>query len=288
MYESEANKIKTAVKSAYSEMVEQQHGCCGGAGHAVMKGRLVQLAGYAEDELARLPDDAVVNAFGCGNPLALCGVKEGDVVLDIGSGAGIDCFLAAQLVGPSGRVIGIDMTPAMLEKARANAKRYGYTNVEFRAGDAENMPVDDASVDWIISNCVINLAPDKDKVFAEMARVLEPGGRFSVSDIVLGAKLPQEIKSSIAALVGCIAGALPEAEYLEKMRRAGLADVKVEERLVYTREQLACFGEDALSEVPIRDRISNVEELLAKMDGQIWNAKITGRRRGGPPRCGKH
>jgi len=160
------------------------------------------------------------------------------VVLDIGSGAGIDCLIAAEKVGAEGKVIGLDMTPAMLERARANAREAGADNVEFRKGEADDMPVENDSVDWVISNCVINLAPDKGKVFGEVARILKPGGRVSISDIVLGDDLPEEVVKSVDALVGCVAGAIKEADYLEEMRMAGLVDVEVTERMVYGAKEI--------------------------------------------------
>lgn len=275
------SEIKELVKTAYAKAISQPgSGCCGGASATVseMKGNLVKLAGYTPDELNRLPADAVTNAFGCGNPLAFSGVKAGDVVLDIGSGAGIDCLLAAEKVGVTGRVIGIDMTPAMIEKARDNAHRAGAANVEFRLGDADNMPVADAAVDWVISNCVINLAPDKDKVFSEIYRVLKPGGRVAISDIVLGTGLPEAIRDDVEALVGCVAGALQEQVYLQKMRDAGLENVTVTDRIIYAKEQvlgLAENNDDGGCSSPVKyDRRENLEQI----EGQVWSARIAARK----------
>ncbi len=165
--------------------------------------------------------------FGCGNPVAIASLKEGDVVLDLGSGAGFDAFLAAQRVGTIGRVIGVDMTPEMLEKARAHAAKGNYPNVEFRLGEIEKLPVEDNSVDVIISNCVINLSPEKERVFAEAFRVLKPGGRLMVSDLVLVKDLPAALKESVEAYVGCLAGAIRKEDYLNCISLAGFRDVKV-------------------------------------------------------------
>ncbi len=182
---------------------------------------------YAAEELVDLPDSVTEASLGCGNPTAIAGLRPGEVVLDLGSGGGIDCFLAAKKVGPEGRVIGLDMTPDMIKLARRNAKKVGATNVDFRYGEMEDIPLQDGSVDVIISNCVINLSPDKDAVFREAFRVLRPGGRISVSDIVIDGRLPQSIRSRLDAWAGCIAGALDESDYLGKMRAAGFEDVEV-------------------------------------------------------------
>jgi SAM-dependent methyltransferase len=185
-----------------------------------------QTIGCSGEELGSIPEGANLG-LGCGNPTALASLKEGEVVLDLGSGAGIDCFLAANAVGRSGSVVGVDMTPEMLEKARGNALKGGYRNVEFRLGEIENLPVADNSVDVVISNCVINLSPNKDRVFKEAYRVLRPGGRVMVSDIVLLRELPADIKDSIQAYVGCVAGAVSKGEYLATVEAAGFTGVEV-------------------------------------------------------------
>ncbi len=187
---------------------------------------LSKAIGYSDEELESIPDGANLG-LGCGNPAALASLKAGEVVLDLGAGAGIDCFLAAEAVGQNGKVIGVDMTPEMIENARENARKDGYRNVEFRLGEIENLPVADNSVDAIISNCVINLSPDKGRVFKEAYRVLKPGGRVMVSDIVLLKELPESIKSSIEAYTGCIAGATMKEEYLATVKAAGFQEVKV-------------------------------------------------------------
>jgi arsenite methyltransferase len=211
-------------------------GCCGSGGSS-----LVELSGYRTEELQTLPEEAVQSSFGCGNPVSFAGVEGGQTVVDIGSGAGIDCLLAAQRVGPTGRVIGLDMTPVMIERAKANALEAGADNIEFRLGDAESMPIADQTADWIVSNCVINLAPDKKKVFREAYRVLKPGGRISVSDIV--ADIPRPLRSP-DLYASCLSGALPEEDYLAAVSEAGFTEVAVVARHVYDVEQLAgLFGD---------------------------------------------
>jgi SAM-dependent methyltransferase len=217
-----------------------QTGCCGPSQEAKVQtsccdptvpgetGPAAQF--YSEEELEGLPDSVTGASLGCGNPLAIAGLKPGEVVLDLGSGGGIDCFLAARKVGPKGRVIGLDMTPDMIKLARRNAKKMGVTNVDFRFGEMEEMPLLDGSVDVIISNCVVNLSPDKDAVFREAFRVLRPGGRLSISDIVVDGDLPEFIRSQMSAWAGCIAGALDERVYLGKIRAAGFERVDVQSR----------------------------------------------------------
>jgi len=183
--------------------------------------------GYVNGEKDEIPAEAAAISLGCGNPIAMANLKEGEVVLDIGSGGGIDVFLAAKRVGPSGFVWGIDMTPAMLQRARAAAEKAGYTNVKFRHGYAEKLPVDDGSVDVIISNCVINLTEDKGKVFREAYRVIRPGGRLEVNDTVFGGAVPPAARASMAGWSECISGALPEQEYLDLVKQAGFTDIQV-------------------------------------------------------------
>jgi ubiquinone/menaquinone biosynthesis C-methylase UbiE len=189
--------------------------------------------------LSAVPEGANLG-LGCGNPVAIASLKEGEVVLDLGSGAGFDCFLAANAVGDKGKVIGVDMTPEMLELARENAVKGGYENVEFRLGEIENLPVGDSSVDIVISNCVINLSPEKEKVFAEAFRVLKPGGRVMVSDMVLLRELPEEVLNSSEAYVGCIAGAVLKDKYVEAMKQAGFTDIKIISETVFPIEYESC------------------------------------------------
>jgi SAM-dependent methyltransferase len=211
---------------------QQESSCCGPSRASSCCGPADPLAAssailYPAADIAGLPDSVTDISLGCGNPTAIAELKPGEVVLDLGSGGGIDCFLAAKKVGPQGRVIGLDMTPDMIKLAQRNAKKLGAWNVEFRLGEMEDMPLPDSSVDAIISNCVINLSPDKDAVFAEAFRVLRPGGRMSVSDIVLYGELPQSLRERLDIWASCVAGALEEADYLGKMRAAGLEGVEV-------------------------------------------------------------
>jgi arsenite methyltransferase len=180
---------------------------------------------YKDTDVTDLPSTVTDVAFGCGNPTAISALKPGEVVLDLGSGGGIDCFLAAKMVGETGMVYGVDMTPEMLSLARKNQEKVGAKNVEFRLGEIEHLPIADASVDVIISNCVINLSPDKDQVFRESFRVLRPGGRLQVSDIVWTKPVPESVKNDIEAWAGCIAGALQESDYLARIRAAGFVEV---------------------------------------------------------------
>lgn len=225
-------EIKKAVREGYAKIAENKMSCCSpmspccGNSSAKIVVDVSKSVGYFDDDLASVPEGANLG-LGCGNPVALASLKKGEVVLDLGSGAGVDCFLAAKKVGAEGRVIGVDMTPEMLSRARANAKKGNYKNVEFRLGEIENLPVEDNYVDAIISNCVVNLSPDKEGVFKEAFRVLKPGGRLMVSDIVLLKNLPESVKKSISAYVGCLAGATMKDEYLNAIRAAGFNDVKI-------------------------------------------------------------
>ena len=226
----EPKNIKENVKAKYANIARQGASCCGSTGSCCGGSERVQIIskeiGYSEAELGMVPDGSNLG-LGCGNPLALSSIREGDTVLDLGSGAGFDCFLAASRVGKSGKVIGVDMTLEMIEKARENAVKGHYENVEFRFGEIEKLPVNDCSVDNVISNCVINLSPDKGKVFQEAFRVLRPGGNVMISDIVLLRHLPDFIRESILAYVGCVSGAIHRNEYLKMLEAAGFQDVKV-------------------------------------------------------------
>lgn len=231
MTEANTTDPKDVVRKVYGEIAKgASGGCCGPAGCTPGGGALASIdstrLGYSADDLAALPDGAELG-LGCGNPQAIAALRPGETVLDLGSGGGIDCFLAARHVGPSGRVIGVDMTPEMLAKARANAARGGYANVEFRLGEIEHLPVADASVDAVLSNCVINLSPDKPQVYREMYRVLRPGGRIAVSDVVATAPMPEEMQKDAALLAGCVAGAAQVEEVERMLRDAGFQQVRV-------------------------------------------------------------
>lgn len=218
-------KIKKVVREGYAKIAKQE-GDCSCCGSAELTQHISRKIGYTEEELKAVPEGANLG-LGCGNPVALASLKEGEIVLDLGSGGGFDCFLAAQRVSKKGKVIGVDMTPEMIEKARENAKKGGYENVEFILGEIENLPVADNYVDVVISNCVINLSRDKSRVFAEAYRVLKPGGRLMISDIVLLKELPDFIKNSIEAYIGCLSGAIMKNEYIKIIKEAGFEDVRI-------------------------------------------------------------
>ncbi|MBE3092342.1 MAG: arsenite methyltransferase [Chloroflexi bacterium] len=218
-------KTQKVVREAYGKIAQGQEGCgCGTCGPDTKE--FAKSIGYSEEELKAIPDEANL-ALSCGNPAALASLKEGEVVLDLGSGAGFDCFLAATKVGPKGKVIGVDMTPEMIEKARDNAKKNGFENVEFRLSEIENLPVGDNSVDVVISNCVINLSADKQRVFREVYRVLKPGGRIAISDTALLRSLPKKIQESIEAYVGCVGGAVIIDKYKRIVEASGLKGVRI-------------------------------------------------------------
>jgi len=224
------SEIKKAVREGYAK-VAKRDSCCSPVvssccEDATKVEKISGGIGYSGEEMGAVPDGANLG-LGCGNPTALASLNEGETVLDLGSGAGFDCFLAADKVGKAGKVIGVDMTPEMIDKARANAQKGGFDNVEFRLGEIENLPVADGHVDVVISNCVINLAPDKDRVFSEGFRVLKPGGRMMISDIVLLKELPGQIKNSVEAYVGCISGSIMKDAYLSKIEKAGFVDLEV-------------------------------------------------------------
>jgi SAM-dependent methyltransferase len=214
-----------AVREKYGQIAQEGGSCCGSTGCGTEESVTLQI-GYSKKSLQGVPEGANLG-LGCGAPVDHLNLQPGETVLDLGSGAGIDVFLSADRVGPTGRVIGVDMTPAMLERARRNAEREGITNVEFREGRLEALPVADASVDAVTSNCVINLVPDKRVVFREIARVLRPGGRLVISDIVLDGDLPEVIRSSVYAYVGCISGASKRNDYFATLNAAGLGGVEI-------------------------------------------------------------
>jgi len=234
--------VKKNVKEGYAKIAVQGGSCCGPAssccGSVDFAQDISRKIGYSDEELKTVPESANLG-LGCGNPVALASLRDGETVLDLGSGAGFDSFLAANKVGEKGKVIGVDMTPEMIEKAKENARKGSYGNVEFRLGEIEKLPVLDNSIDAVISNCVINLSPDKGKTFQEAFRVLKPGGRLMISDIVLLKKLPKLIKESIEAYIGCLSGAVMKDEYLEKIKAAGFEDVRVIDETAFPIELIA-------------------------------------------------
>jgi SAM-dependent methyltransferase len=226
------SEIKKNVREAYGRVARERSSCCGSSedscscGEEAKDDSASRQIGYSQAELNTLPDGANLG-LGCGNPVALASLKEGETVLDLGSGPGMDCFLAAARVGKKGKVIGVDMTPDMLDRARENAAKGDYSNVEFRLGEIENLPVADNSIDVVISNCVINLCPDKSRVFSEIYRVLKLGGRLMVSDIVTEKELPQSIRNSKDAYCSCIGGAALKSDYLRIIQDAKFQDIKI-------------------------------------------------------------
>ncbi len=224
-----SDKIKKIIKESYGNMAKSSNGCgCGSCG--CNSNQTVQKQsgemGYSLNEMSEVPAGSNLG-LGCGNPLAIASLKEGDTVLDLGSGGGFDTFLAAKKIGETGKAIGVDMTDEMLIKARENAKKGGFTNVEFKKGDIENLPLNNDSIDVVISNCVINLAPDKAKVFKEIYRVLKTGGRLMVSDVVLVKPLPDELKNNKDLLIGCVSGAILKQDYLKLLEEAGFLNITI-------------------------------------------------------------
>lgn len=227
-------KLKKVVREGYAKIAKQDNSCaCCGSNDLAQA--ISQKIGYTEEELKKVPEGTDLG-LGCGNPVALASLREGETVLDLGSGAGLDCFLAANKVGKDGKVIGVDMTPEMVDRARENIKKGEYENIEFRLGEIENLPVANNSVNVIISNCVINLSPDKRRVFQEAFRVLKPGGRLMISDIVLLKELPHFLLNSLEAYVGCVAGASMKDEYLETIKAAGFNEVRLVEETSFPIE----------------------------------------------------
>ena len=236
MKSQDVEQIRESVRKHYADLVKTDESCCSSLTCCpdTSTDSPAEKNGYTETQISSVPTDAAEHSFGCGNPLGYADVQAGDVVVDLGSGAGIDVLLASQLVGEGGRAIGIDMTPEMIEKARQNAKEAGAKNVDFRLGEIESMPVEGESVDWIISNCVICLSPDKNKVFEEAYRVLKPGGKLVVSDMVAN-NMPGWARAAVSVWVSCISGALPEDQYLDSIRQAGFENVRVLSKSAYAK-----------------------------------------------------
>jgi arsenite methyltransferase len=272
-----SNQIQDAVREKYGEIARSvgASGCCGptqcGCGDPISSNL------YSATETGDVPEEAVAVSLGCGNPTALIDLQAGQTVLDLGSGGGIDVLLSAKRVGPSGKVYGLDMTDDMLALARENQRKAGATNVEFLKGTIEAIPLPDASVDVIISNCVINLSVDKDAVFREAFRVLKPGGRFAVSDVVMRGEVPGEVQRSLELWVGCVAGALQDADYAARLEKSGFVDVAVEPWRIYHIEDARTF----LSEAGI-----DVDHIASDVDGKIASAFIRARKPEAKACCG--
>ena len=268
-------EIKKAVREGYAKIAKRERSCCTPAspccGGADLAQDISKAIGYSDEEMTSVPE-GVNLGLGCGNPIALASLVAGETVLDLGSGAGFDCFLAANKVGKTGKVIGVDMTPEMLEKARENAQKDNYENIEFRLGEIENIPAADNSVDVVISNCVINLSPNKNRVFKEAFRVLKPGGRLMVSDIVLLKELPDFIKSSIAAYVGCISGAMMKDEYTEVIREAGFHEVNIIDETAFPIE---CMANDPTAKVII-NKLNMPTEKIENFANSVVSVKVQG------------
>lgn len=256
--------VRTAVREQYAKAATIPGSGCGPGCCAPGPQHSLEL-GYSPEELAAVPEGADLG-LGCGNPQAIAALRTGETVLDLGSGGGFDCFLAARQVGSNGRVIGVDMTPEMVVRARDNARRIAADNVEFRLGEIEHLPVGDASVDVILSNCVVNLSPDKPAVFREALRVLKPGGRLAISDIVQTGPMPQALRDDVAALTGCISGAAPLGEIETMLRDAGFVDVRVRVRPDSSAIIGACFPASDLA-------------------GVVASATIEARKAGGEKTC---
>jgi SAM-dependent methyltransferase len=269
MSDNVSTKIRESVSRAYSAALKKatsgsSDGCCAG--------QAAQLVDYSE-AAGELPESARNSSFGCGNPVAFAGVGQGEAVLDLGSGAGLDLLLAARKVGPTGKVIGIDMNDDMIAAARANASKAGFANVEIRKSIIEELPVADASIDWVISNCVINLSPEKERVFAEIARVLKPGGRFSISDIVVD-ELPAALREHAAAYAACISGAISEPQYVAGLQAAGLREVRIEDKHVYSAEELRAIVGSDLESFGLDAR--SLDRPLEEAAGKVCSARIVG------------
>lgn len=269
--------IKKTVRESYAKVAKESRPCCAPSssccGTTSVAHDVSKKIGYSDGELKSVPEGANLG-LGCGNPVALASLREGETVLDLGSGAGFDAFLAAKKVGPKGRVIGVDMTAEMIEKAKENAHKGDYENVEFRLGEIENLPAANNSVDVIISNCVINLSPDKERVFKETFRVLKPGGRLMVSDIVLLKELPAFVKESKEAYVGCVSGAIMKDEYLDQIRNAGFKKVNIVEE--------SAFGLDCILSEPVagpaNEKADISHEAAKRIEDSIASIKVEGRK----------
>jgi arsenite methyltransferase len=273
---AQEEELRKAVRKGYAKVARQENSCCSPAPSTCgcttsTSAELSKRIGYSQQEIDSVPEGANLG-LGCGNPIALASLKQGETVLDLGSGAGFDCFLAASKVGRNGKVIGVDMTPEMIDKARANARKGNYSNVEFRLGEIENLPVADSTVDIVISNCVINLSPNKKRVFQEAFRALKSGGRLMVSDIVLTRPLSDIIRNNIEAYVGCISGAEMKDKYLDLIQTAGFKQVKILEETHFPMEDM--ISDPTAQAVMSNSKISSQE--MKKLASTIASVKVSG------------
>ena len=251
--------VRKAVRERYGALALTPSSCCGSKPETMCNCGDI----YPKAEIVSLPSEAVAVSAGCGNPTAIASLKPGMTVVDLGSGGGIDCFLSARKVGAKGKVYGIDATPEMIHRARKTARENGYDNVEFRLGEIEHMPLEAGVADVVISNCVINLSPNKQQVFDEAFRVLKPGGKLAVSDIVLLKDLPENIRKDMRAWSECVSGAVSEKEYTGAMSKAGFERIKVEERVIYTHEQLSDYLKDTDLSEPSKIAKIDLSDLVA-------------------------
>lgn len=265
------DQVKKIVRDGYARIAKQDSSGCSCCGSGDSAQNISKQIGYSDEELKAVPEGANLS-LGCGNPVAIASLKEGETVLDLGSGAGFDCFLAANQVGSRGRVIGVDMTPEMIDQARANIRKGNYQNIEFRLGEIESLPVADNSVDIVISNCVINLSPDKVRVFREAFRVLKPGGRLMVSDIVLLRELSDQMKNSITAYVGCLAGATRREKYIGAIEAAGFQDVNIVDESSFP---IDCMANDPTAQAIIKSLGMHTEKLN-ELVTSIVSIKVSG------------
>jgi len=258
----EESQIREAVRKRYRALAEQETSCCGPKVNTMCGCSTI----YSDSDVASLPSDAAAVSAGCGNPTAIADLKSGMTVVDLGSGGGIDVFLSAKKVGPTGRAIGIDATPEMIVRARRTAKENGFDNVEFRLGEIEHIPLQDSSADVVISNCVINLSPFKQQVFNEAFRILKPGGRLAVSDIILLRELPDELKTNLAAWSSCVSGAVSEEDYIGGMKLAGFVNIKVQDKVIYTYEQMRAYVPDVQTSLSLAPPDNNIIKVSQGTD----------------------
>jgi len=260
--------VHKMVRRGYGKIAKNEKSDCGcGCGSVP---NVSEQIGYTKEELSSVPEGADLN-LGCGNPVALASLKKGETVVDLGSGGGLDCFLAAKKVGESGKIIGVDMTPEMLDKARTNLRKSKVKNVEFRLGEVENLPIADNTADVIISNCVINLSPNKQRVFTEALRVLKPKGRLMISDMVLLKEIPEAVRKSVEAYIGCVAGAEQKNEYINQINKAGFKEVQIVQETTLPFEVLVS---DATAQLVMK-KLNLTKEKAAEIFGAVVSIEVS-------------